>query len=105
VTAAARHTMRAALWAPVWGGGLRNARRGGVELAEQARLANDALAEQASEGQFVTGLLVRSALAGGTAGLVNAGHPPPLRLRAGQVEQVRLEADRPFGLQSECAYR
>jgi hypothetical protein len=29
------------------------------ELAEQARLANDALAEQAGESQLVTGLLVR----------------------------------------------
>ena len=29
-------------------------------------------------------------LANATAGIVNAGHPPPLRLRSGQVEQVRL---------------
>jgi len=86
-------------------GGLRNARRRGVELAEQARLANDALAEQASEGQFVTGLLVRVDLATATAGIVNAGHPPPLRVRVGQVERVPLEADRPFGLQAGGGYR
>jgi serine phosphatase RsbU (regulator of sigma subunit) len=76
----------------------------GVELAEQARLANDALAEQAGEGQFVTGLLVID-LASATAGIVNAGHPPPLRLRAGQVEHVRLDADRPFGLLPGRDYR
>jgi serine phosphatase RsbU (regulator of sigma subunit) len=105
MTDAMGHTMDAALLATVLVGGLRNARRRGVELAEQARLANDALAEQAGEGQFVTGLLVRIDLAGATAGIVNAGHPPPFRLRAGQVEQVRLEADHPFALQAGGGYR
>jgi serine phosphatase RsbU (regulator of sigma subunit) len=105
MTDAMGHTMDAALLATVLVGGLRNARRRGVELAEQARLANDGLAEQASEGQFVTGLLVRIDLAGATARIVNAGHPPPLRLRAGQVEQVRLEADSPFALQRGGGYR
>jgi serine phosphatase RsbU (regulator of sigma subunit) len=105
MTDAMGHTMDAALLATVLVGALRNARRRGVELAEQARLANDALAEQAGDGQFVTGLVVRIDLAGATAGIVNAGHPPPLRLRAGQVEHVRLEADRPFGLQPGRGYR
>jgi serine phosphatase RsbU (regulator of sigma subunit) len=103
MTDAMGHTMDAALLATVLVGALRNARRRGVELAEQARLANDALAEQAGEGQFVTGLLVRIDLA--TAGIVNAGHPPPLRLRGGQVEDVPLEADRPFGVQRGRGYR
>jgi serine phosphatase RsbU (regulator of sigma subunit) len=76
-----------------------------VELAKQARLANDALAEQAGESQFVTGLLVRIDLARASAGIVNAGHPPPLRLRSAQVERVHLEADRPFGLQAGGSYR
>jgi serine phosphatase RsbU (regulator of sigma subunit) len=44
-------------------------------------------------------------LVSATAGIVNAGHPPPLRLRAGRVEQVRLEADRPFGLLPGRGYR
>jgi hypothetical protein len=105
MTDAMGHTMDAALLATVLVGGLRNARRRGVELAEQARLANDALAEQAGESQFVTGLVVRIDLPAATAGIVNAGHPPPLRLRAGQVEQLRLEADRPFGLQTGGGYR
>ena len=105
MTDAMGHTMDAALLATVLVGALRNARRRGVELAEQARLANDALAEQASEGQFVTGLLVRIDLANATAGIVNAGHPPPLRLRAGKVEHVPLEADRPFAVQPGHGYR
>jgi hypothetical protein len=105
MTDAMGHTMDAALLATVLVGGLRNARRRGVDLAEQARLANDALAEHADESQFVTGLIVRINLAQATAGIVNAGHPPPLRLRAGQVEQVLLEADPPFGLQRGGEYR
>ena len=105
MTDAMGHTMDAALLATVLVGGLRNARRRGVELAEQARLANDALAEQAGDGQFVTGLLVRIDLASSTASIVNAGHPPPLRLRGGRFEQLRLEADRPFGLVSGRSYR
>src|SRR4029453_2200611 len=99
MTDAMGHTMDAALLATVLVGALRNARRRGVALAEQARLANDALAQEGREGEFVTGLLVRIDLARATARIVNAGHPPPLRVRGGQVEDVPLEADRPFGVQ------
>jgi serine phosphatase RsbU (regulator of sigma subunit) len=105
MTDAMGHTMDAALLATVLVGGLRNARRRGVDLAEQARLANDALAEQAGESQFVTGLLVRIDLTRATAGIVNAGHPPPLRIRAGEVDQIQLEADPPFGVRLGRSYR
>jgi serine phosphatase RsbU (regulator of sigma subunit) len=105
MTDAMGHTMDAALLATVLVGGLRNARRRGVELADQARLANDALAEQAGESQFVTGLVARIDLVNATAGIVNAGHPPPLRIRAGQVDQLRLEADSPFGVRLGNEYR
>ncbi len=105
MTDAMGHTMEAALLATVLVGGLRNARRRGVGLAEQARLANDALADQARDGQFVTGLVVRIDLAAATAGIVNAGHPPPFRVRAGQVEQIQLEVDHPFGMKRGGGHR
>src|SRR5215208_2500520 len=105
MTDAMGHTMDAALLATVLVGGLRNARRRGVELAEQARLANDALAEHVSDSQFVTGLVMRIDLSTATAEIVNAGHPPPLRLRAARVAQVQLEVDRPFGLEPGRGYR
>jgi serine phosphatase RsbU (regulator of sigma subunit) len=105
MTDAMGHTMDAALLATVLVGALRNARRRGVELEEQARLGNDGLADHVSAGQFVTGLLVRIDLATEAAAIVNAGHPPPFRLRAGRVEQVLLEADPPFGTERGRDYR
>lgn len=97
MTDAMGHEVGAALLATVLVGALRNARRGGATLAEQAGTANRDLADNASGGGFVTGQVVRIDLRTGDARIVNAGHPPPLRLRDGRVEVVPLEADPPFG--------
>jgi serine phosphatase RsbU (regulator of sigma subunit) len=86
-------------------GALRNARRAGVGLAEQARMATQGLCDFVAEEGFVTGQLVRINLRTRTAMIVNAGHPPPLRLRAGRVEQLVLEADPPFGIARGHDYR
>jgi serine phosphatase RsbU (regulator of sigma subunit) len=67
-------------------GALRNARRAGAGLAEQARLANAGLCDFAQRGGFVTGQVARIDLRAETATIVNAGHPPPLRLRDSTVE-------------------
>jgi serine phosphatase RsbU (regulator of sigma subunit) len=48
--------------------------------------------------------VVRVDLQTGTAEVINAGHPPPLRLRAGHVSEVDLKPDLPFGL-GEHQYR
>ena len=77
---------------------LRNARRAGVGLGEQARLANVGLHGFARRGGFVTGQVARIDLRDGTATIVNAGHPSPLRLRDGRLEPVALRADPPFGI-------
>ena len=98
MTDAMGHTVDAALLATVLVGALRNARRAGVSLAEQARLAQFALSSYADKvGGFVTGQLVRVDLQSGKAWIVNAGHPPPLRIRAGVAERITLDADPPFG--------
>ena len=97
MTDAMGHTVNAALLATLLIGSLRNGRRAGADLAEQSRLADAALAEHAGRSQFVTGQIVTVDLAECTARIVNAGHPPPLRLRDGVVEEVALEADPPFG--------
>jgi serine phosphatase RsbU (regulator of sigma subunit) len=44
-------------------------------------------------------------LGSGTGTIVNAGHPYPLRLRRGRVEEVELAADLPFGLQAGRSFR
>jgi serine phosphatase RsbU (regulator of sigma subunit) len=105
MTDAMGHAVEAAMLATVLVGALRNARRAGAGLAEQAALASDALADQTSRSQFVTGQLVRVDLRAGTASIVNAGHPPPLRLRDGRVAPVELAADVPFAIAEEPRYR
>src|SRR3954469_8980912 len=98
MTDAMGHEVEAAVLATVLVGALRNARRAGVSLGEQARLANHGLHGFARRGGFVTGQLARIDLRGQTATIVNAGHPSPLRLRGGRVEPVALRADPPFGI-------
>jgi serine phosphatase RsbU (regulator of sigma subunit) len=98
ITDAVGHQVAAALWATLLVGALRNGRRAGMDIAAQARYANDSLAENTAAGQFVTGQLLRIDLAQGTAEIVNAGHTLPLRLRDGKVEEVYLEVEAPFGV-------
>ncbi len=99
------HAVGASVLATLLVGALRNARRAGVDLAEQARLANEGLGEYVKWGDFVTGQVARIDLRSGTATIVNAGHEPPLRLRDGRVEPVELLADPPFGLVRNLPYR
>src|SRR3954449_5069144 len=105
MTDAMGHEVEAAVLATVLVGALRNARRGGAALAEQARSANTGLADFAQRGGFVTGQLARVDLRTQTATIVNAGHPPPLRLRDGRVDRLALAADPPFGIDRGYAYR
>jgi len=98
ITDAVGHQVEAALLATLFVGALRNARRKGLELLDQAGSANEALLEHASSGQFVTGQLARFDLLTGAAVILNAGHPFPLRLRAGRVEEIALAVQPPFGV-------
>ena len=104
ITDAVGHQVPAALLATLLVSGLRNGRRRGLDLGEQARYANDALAEHAAPGQFVTGQLMRVDLDTGTAGIINAGHPFPLRLRDGRVEEIALGIEPPFGVVAGRSY-
>jgi serine phosphatase RsbU (regulator of sigma subunit) len=105
MTDAMGHTLNAALLATVLVGALRNARRRGVGLAEQAYSANAALAGHAEDEEFVTGQLVRVDLSSGTARIVNAGHPAPIRVRDGHAERVALISDLPFATSPSPTYR
>jgi serine phosphatase RsbU (regulator of sigma subunit) len=105
MTDAMGHEVGAAVLATVLVGALRNARRAGTGLAEQARLANAGLCDFAQRGGFVTGQVVRVDLRSATAAIVNAGHPPPLRLHDGTVDFVSLQAEPPFGTVPGHEYR
>jgi serine phosphatase RsbU (regulator of sigma subunit) len=105
MTDAMGHALNASVLATVLVGGLRNARRAGVELGDQVRLASTGLGEYAGWSQFVTGQVARIDLGTQTATIVNAGHPMPLRLRDGQVDRVAVEADPPFGTVPGLDYR
>ena len=105
MTDAMGHALDAAVLASVLVGGLRNARRAGVGIAEQAERASAGLAEHTQHGEFVTGQLARIDLRSGIASIVNAGHPPPLRLRDGVVTSLELEIDPPFALHDRRSYR
>ena len=105
LTDAMGHEEDAALLASLLVGSLRNSRRSGATLAEQATRANSALLQHSRPDQFVTGQLLRVDLTAGTAAMVNAGHPRPLLLRGGRVEGIGLVADPPFGIVPGIGYR
>ena len=105
ITDAMGHEVAAALLATLLIGGLRNARRAGVGLDEQTRLASEGLADHAPGGGFVTGQVGRIDLRTGTATIVNAGHPAPLRLRDGRVDRIELRPEPPFGTVRGHQYR
>jgi serine phosphatase RsbU (regulator of sigma subunit) len=104
ITDAMGHTVNASLLATLLVGAVRNGRRRGADIVEQARLADAALAEHAGKSQYVTGQIGCIDLRSGTARIVNAGHPAPLRLRDGAVDEVQLSSFPPFGLAADSIY-
>jgi len=97
MTDAMGHSVGSALLATLVVGALRNARRAGSGLIEQALDAHEALIGYAQDGGFVTGQLVRVDLVTQTARVLNAGHPRPFRLRAGEAKEIPLVAHQPLG--------
>ena len=98
LTDATGHDLGAAMVATLTVNALRNARRRGADLVEQAQAANTALLEHDGEGSYVTGILLEMDLrsSGGeqhpgdrtVARIINAGHPGALLLHEGQVTTV-----------------
>lgn len=108
VTDAVGHGVDSALTATLCVGSLRNTRRHGATLLEQATTANEALVADGSgpDGErFATALLGRLDLRTGGLELVNAGHTAPYLARGGQVSTLELPADLPLGLFDDSTYR
>ncbi|KMO96890.1 PP2C family protein-serine/threonine phosphatase [Streptomyces roseus] len=85
-------------------GALRNARRAGLGLEDQAALADQALYGQYRGSLHLPMLLLRFALATGEVEVIDAGSPRLWRLRGGAVEQVPLEAQLPLGMFEDTIY-
>jgi len=108
VTDAVGHGVDSALTATLCVGSLRNTRRHGATLLEQAQTTNEALIANGSrpEGEsFATALLGRLDLRSGELEFVNAGHTAPYLARAGEVSVIELPADLPLGLLEGSTYR
>ena len=62
------------------------------------------LAEQFPGALFVTGLLIELDTRTARGVRINAGHPPPIRLRDGVLDQLRLPPDLPLGLSADTLF-
>ncbi len=108
VTDAMGHGVDSSLTATLCVGNLRNARRYGLSLQEQAAAANEGLCAHVPSvpaDSFCTGLVGRLDLTTGVLELVNAGHVAPYLLHDGTVVPVELDADLPFGFFPDTVYR
>lgn len=104
ITDAMGHGVASSQLATLGVGSLRNSRRRGLSLPEQAERASRHIAAHAAPDQFVTALLGRLDLQTGALALVNAGHTNPLLVRHGQVDEIALEPGLVLGVVPEQSY-
>lgn len=83
---------------------LRNARRAGLSLGDQACLADQAVYGQHKGSQYLSTLLFRFHLPTGHVEVVDAGSPKVWRMRGGVVEPIALEAQMPLGMFEDSDY-
>ncbi|MET8585337.1 PP2C family protein-serine/threonine phosphatase [Streptomyces collinus] len=83
---------------------LRNARRAGIAIDDQAALADQAVYAHYQGRCYLSVLMFDFDLSTGRAKLVDAGSPQLLRLRDGVVERVTFEAQLPLGMFEETDY-
>ncbi|MEV7994577.1 PP2C family protein-serine/threonine phosphatase [Streptomyces sp. NPDC086077] len=83
---------------------LRNARRAGIPIADQAALADQAVYAHYRGRSYLSVLMLDFELATGRARAVDAGSPQLLRMRGGTVERVTFEAQLPLGMFEETDY-
>ncbi|GHD33580.1 PP2C family protein-serine/threonine phosphatase [Streptomyces galbus] len=96
--------MAAALLTSLGINALRNARRAGVPLADQACLADQAIHAHHRGAAHLSVLLVEVELATGRAQVVDAGSPRMLLQRDRTLSTVKLEAQLPLGMFEETDY-
>lgn len=98
VTDAARRGNVASLLTTLAVTAMRNARRAGIGLADQAALADQAIYAHHQGREYISTLLLAVDLASGHASAVLAGSPRLFILRDGQVLQAQLTDEGPLGM-------
>jgi serine phosphatase RsbU (regulator of sigma subunit) len=83
---------------------LRNARRGGLSLEDQAYMADQAIFGHYHGDSYLSTLLLRFDLASGETEIVDAGSPKMWLLRRGSTEEIKLEAQLPLGMFEDTHY-
>ena len=83
---------------------LRNARRAGLSLADQAALADQAVFAEHRGDAHVAALLLELDTATGVVFAVDAGSPRLLRLRGNEVTDQEFEAQFPLGMFETSEY-
>ncbi|OMI34670.1 PP2C family protein-serine/threonine phosphatase [Streptomyces sparsogenes] len=83
---------------------LRNARRAGLDLADQASLADQAVYAHYRGAAYVSVLLLRFHFATGQVEVVDAGSPRLWRQRDRTVEPVEFDAQLPLGMFEDTVY-
>ena len=83
---------------------MRNARRSGANIVEQAELASDAIYSWHGGAAHVSTLLLEVDLVGGRVEAVDAGSPRAVIAREGEIRPVSLEQQLPLGMFGEIRY-
>jgi serine phosphatase RsbU (regulator of sigma subunit) len=83
---------------------MRNARRSGADLVDQAMLANEIIHSHHGGDQFVPTLLLEFTTATGRVRAVDAGSPQLWRQRGGAVELIELDEQLPLGMFNDTPY-
>jgi len=95
--------MAAALLTTTAVNAMRNARRSGANLVEQAELASDAIWSRPGSGHAAT-LLLDIDLVSGQVEAVDAGSPRAMIAREGDILPVELEQQLPLGMFGDSRY-
>ncbi|MFG1610524.1 PP2C family protein-serine/threonine phosphatase [Actinoplanes sp. NPDC049265] len=83
---------------------MRNARRSGANLVEQAELASDAIWSRAGGNGHAATLLLEIDLVGGQVEAVDAGSPKAMVAREGEIRPIELEQQLPLGMFGDSRY-
>ena len=83
---------------------MRNARRSGANIVEQAELASDAVYARYGGAAHASTLLLEIDLVGGRVEAVDAGSPRAVIAREREIRTVQLEQQLPLGMFAETRY-